>query len=611
MKRREFLAAGAGVLSAVAVPSRLFGQQARVRTAVVIGVDRVGHFPALRGAASGAQQVGDWLRSEGFETIVFSDRAAPVRVNDIFDVIAAQVNRSTLDQLVVYFAGHGFASGYSEFWMLSNAPDNPNEAISLTECVALARLSGIPNVVFISDACRSRVDSLSGERVRGSLIFPNRRVVGRPPSDVDQFLATLVGDPSFEVPVGDNVARHEGIYTAAFLGAFSRPDGAMVHTIDGIEVVPNNRLKAYLEREVRTRAQAINLPGRQIPDTQVVSNDSTYIGQVRRVDPPVPPPITDQPATVQQLAIADLQRFGIRGAMSGNAPTTASIERLSAEIGYTVAGVAVRRPGDTSRLGRRGGFWVSGAVVTSVVSSPSIQLERLDAGDGQGQPGLIRINSTEARARAGSVAMRFADGTGTVVAALDGFVASVSVDRGQVVDVSYLPATGTFDRPEYDRQRPRVDTLHAAVASAARFGVFRIEGGPNRAQTANDLATRIRNLKGVDPTLGVYAAYAYSEAGLPGQIQSVRSIMRDEMGIDLFDVAMLADALNGRAVTGSPTFPFCPMLSQGWNLIRVKDVRLESIVNSARDDLRQALWTTFGPRGISLLASALANGSLR
>jgi hypothetical protein len=115
----------------------------------------------------------------------------------------------------------------------------------------------------------------------------------------------------------------------------------------------------------------------------------------------------------------------------------------------------------------------------------------------------------------------------------------------------------------------------------------------------------------VDPTLGVYAAYAYSEAGLPGQIQSVRSIMRDEMGIDLFDVAMLADALNGRAVTGSPTFPFCPMLSQGWNLIRVKDVRLESIVNSARDDLRQALWTTFGPRGISLLASALANGSLR
>jgi hypothetical protein len=209
---------------------------------------------------------------------------------------------------------------------------------------------------------------------------------------------------------------------------------SMVHTIDGIEVVPNNRLKAYLEREVRTRAQAINLPGRQIPDTQVVSNDSTYIGQVRRVDPPVPPPITDQPATVQQLAIADLQRFGIRGAMSGNAPTTASIERLSAEIGYTVAGVAVRRPGDTSRLGRRGGFWVSGAVVTSVVSSPSIQLERLDAGDGQGQPGLIRINSTEARARAGSVAMRFADGTGTVVAALDGFVASVSVDR-----VTYPP----------------------------------------------------------------------------------------------------------------------------------------------------------------------------
>jgi len=146
-----------------------------------------------------------------------------VRASDLCDGVSGLVSRGNLNQLAVYFAGHGFINSYSEHWMLSQAPDNPNEAVGLVESVALARQSAIPNVVFIADACRSRSDSLCTERVPGSLIFPNRGGPPASPSDVDQFLAILVGDASWEVPVIESAGAYEGIDTGAFLDAYRFP----------------------------------------------------------------------------------------------------------------------------------------------------------------------------------------------------------------------------------------------------------------------------------------------------------------------------------------------------------------------------------------------------
>ena len=198
MKRREFVTLSASVAGARASP--LSAQPSKSRAAVVIGVDKAGHLPKLNAAALGARQVADWLRAEGFDTTLFADGTGPVRVNDVYEAIAHSVDRPTIEQLVVYFAGHGFISNYSEFWMLSNAPGNPNEAVSLRESIELAKVSAIPSVAFISDACRSRADSLGTERVRGSLIFPNRSVSPASVADVDIFLATLVGDSLSKCP---------------------------------------------------------------------------------------------------------------------------------------------------------------------------------------------------------------------------------------------------------------------------------------------------------------------------------------------------------------------------------------------------------------------------
>src|SRR5205085_10783013 len=117
------------------------------------------------------------------------------------------------------------------------------------------------------------------ERVRGSLIFPNARSAPAVPSDVDQFLATLVGDPSWEVPLDQSATAYGGIYTTTFLDAFHHPSSDMIRQVGALQVIPNARLKDYLAREVPLRASKLSIDLKQRPDSQVMSGDTAYIGK--------------------------------------------------------------------------------------------------------------------------------------------------------------------------------------------------------------------------------------------------------------------------------------------------------------------------------------------
>lgn len=621
MQRRTLLACGLPIPGLWAARSLLAQPVAGPRAAVVIGVDKAGDLPILRAAKSGARTVAQWLAAEGFDVKLFVDDGKPVKAGELFDAIHAIVSRGNSSQLVVYFAGHGFINSYSEHWMLSQAPDNPNEAVSLVESVALARQSAIPNVVFISDACRSRSDSLRTERVRGSLIFPNRGAAPAAPSDVDQFLATLVGDASWEVSVSESAGAYEGIYTAAFLDAYRHPDPAMVRTIDGRRVVPNSQLKNYLAREVPKRAQQVSIRLNQRPDTQVMSGEATYIGLAAAPDAPPNPAsgVDTQPAarvlvpTIQEVAGARLGSVGVPTiAVDRTRLSEESINGAARDTGFdsTRSAIALSR-GLPAQVTSKCGFAITGQRLLATASSPRVRADFANGGDARPQSALVEIDLRDTRA--GSVALQFADGTGTVLAAIDGFIGNVVVVDGGVNSVSYVPARSNWMFDEYKHNEARIAELHALVATAARFGVFRIDGPRDaRNRSAAQMADRIRILKGIDPTLGIYAAYAYADAGLVNQVRSVMGFMKDELRADLFDVAMLAGTLSGRT-PGDPQgpVPFVPMLSQGWGLLRVKDARLPDAVRAAHDDLRPGLWTTLGREGMRIVADALRDGRLR
>ena len=77
---------------------------------------------------------------------------------------------------------------------------------------------------------------------------------------------------------------------------------------------------------------------------------------------------------------------------------------------------------------------------------------------------------------------------------------------------------------------------------------------------------------------------------------------------------MLSGALFGRAPlnpASADVFPFCPMLAQGWTLLRAKGVTLPDQVATARNFVQESLWTTFNGSGMDLLMAALRRGALR
>jgi Caspase domain len=615
VRRRDFLTMSASVAGTLAVNSA-FSQPITppARAAVVIGINKTGDLPPLRAAASGAKSIASWLQSEGFETTLLVDEEKPVLASEIFNAISIFVRRGTLNQLIVYFSGHGFLTGPgSEFWLLSNAPENPNEAVSLLESAIRAKSCGIPNVVFISDACRSRADSLSALGVRGSLIFPNLNIA-RAGASVDKFLATLAGDPALELPVANSSSEFEGIYTSCFMDAFKRPDPNMIkHFPGGLDVIPNRLLEPYIEREVRTRVQAKSRTLRQIPDAEVNSPDTIYIGRVL-----AQPTLQNSVSTtgfgglINESTVVDAVRFQLRltrGLYERILPQErVNILKAAATSGLSSAQALIRNSISSLKSESMTGFTITGAQLRRVAAIGALA-QIADLSDRT----IVRVPLTDERP-AISVALQFSQGAGTVLTALNGFVANVVVEDQKVVNVSYFPVEGGPRWSEYQSERVRLNELHAVVSSAARFGVFRIDG-ENINQQAADLGDTIRVLKDIDPTLGIYAAYAYSGADLLDKVRSVQAFMLADLRVDIFDVALLAGMLSELPYLGagarSEVFPFCPMLAQGWALLRIKDVRLAPKIDALRDHLQPSLWTTFDESGMALVYDLIQTDSIK
>jgi hypothetical protein len=608
MKRRDFLAAGAVASSALAL-RRLHAQPATNRGAVVIGVDRAGNLTPLKAARSGAKTVASWLRAEGFDVKLFVDDTAPVIVGNVFAAIENFVQAGTLDQLVVYFAGHGFISGtLSEFWMLSGAPQNPNEAVSLTESCRYAEEAGIPNVVFISDACRSRADTLGLQRLQGGVLFPGT-TNPRKPGDVDQFLAARIGTSAYEVAPANDPSAAQGIFTGCFLEAFKNPYPEMVQTVAGRPVVPNRRLKTYLGTEVPKKAQALSIAYDQMPDSKVLSDEPTYIAHVTGTGRAAQPPNT---VSINDVARADILKSGgvVTGPAPGNDANAAAFASLRASSGFDEAkNMIVQARGLTVALHARSGYTISGLDGQTATAQGGTNVRNSPS---QGAPSaLVEVDLTAKPAA--SVALRFSNGSGTVLAALRDYVGNVVVRPSGVSDVSYVPSKESPFRSAYEYEAVHVEQLRASVATAAQFGVFRFDGPrAERTRAAAAMADRIRVLKGIDPTLGLYAAYAYDDASLGDKVRSVQDFMNQTLMIDLCDVAMLSGRLSGKSTDDwRHIVPFCPMLSQGWGLLRVKNVQLPSIIAAARDHLRVSLWNSLAPAGMNIVEEALRSGVVK
>ena len=633
MRRRDVLRLGA------TIPAVLASRRARAQTgpltraAIVIGVDRPRDMPPLRAAVSGARKVADWLGAEGIDVKPFYDDTGPVKAELIFDAVDAYVQLGTLKQLIVYFAGHGSFVGTGEYWLLSQALHNSNEAVSVTQCIQSARQCGIPNVVLISDACRSTSASLNVQPLTGYNIFPvqnNRRVF----TYLDMFFAVRLGAPAYEVK--DSAGKYDGIYTSCFLDAYVNPDAAMIEEIGGLKVVPNKKLENYLLSEVPKRAQISDV--QEYPDSSVTSSE--FIGQAEIIVvnpagyPPRPggrgcggcrgcrgcggcratgPTVSSVPPTIQDLTDFKLDQIGVHISPASKPKTVNKddLQKIDQSIGFSASSDSIlnARGPNVFRFGT--GVNIFGTRLRgAAAATATTQVDR--EGNGSSEPAVVQIDPRGKRQH--SLVLEFEGGSGAVIAALQGFAATIIVAEGRVVSVSYEPAM-FGDQLATSPINEELKQLHAVVATAAKFGAFRIDGPPDvRDKNAARLADALRLGKSLDPTLGIYAAYAYAQAGLTDQIASVRSIMQSELGIDLFDIAMLANTAATRlsiSATTETQAPFCPMLNQGWQFLQIKNVALPARIMEAMTHILPSLWTTFDEKGVSLVKEELGISSSR
>ena len=604
LRRREFLAAGiagAGMLATRFAMAQQNGPP-KTRAAVVIGVDKVGGLPILSGAKSGAKQVEQWLAGEGYDVApIYDEGNKAVTLAAIEDAVSLYVGRGTLTHLVIYFAGHGVLKGYSELWLLSGAPDRVNEAISFPDSFNAALTCGIPNVTFIADACRVPTAGLIMNRMQGGEIFPNRPPA-RFETKVDVLLACLAGQAAAEVPDTD-AAGYQGVYTACLLSAYREPTDDMVRIVNGQMVVPSRKLQPYLDREVPRKAAAKPIRMNQFPATRVNSDEDTYLGRALSVQKSLTVQRPAQ-ATIVDVTDSALAKAGLPTVTTKRPTSAVNIEEFARDTGFEQTQAAIRAA-EQAPARSETGFTIVGVVPAAVATHPSVRAELLPAG-GAGDTG-VRIELGDSRAC--SVALRFADGSGTILAALRGYVGTVVVDRGSIINVSYTPSPSSPWWFDFNQERERLTEKRAAVAAAVRYGSFQIDGDRDtRERKAAELAEGIRPLKRIDPTLGIYAAYAYAEANLVDQVRSVNQFMRGDLQVEIFDVKLLSGELRQ---PDDSVVPICPMLAQGWGLLRAKAARVVDEVVAARDHVLTSPWTMLSRAGMDIIVPPIKEGRLR
>jgi hypothetical protein len=573
------------------------------KAAIVIGVNKTGNLGTLKSAAAGAERIASWLRAEGFDVESLTDeKGSPVECSAVEKAIEKFVTVPARYQLlVVYFSGHGHWQARSDVWLLSGAPVKPNEAINLEAAMDLAKYSGIPNVVFISDACRSIPNSRAGAKVEGRGVFPNYDDVIQP-SKIDFFKATTESLPAYEVTLDGKPCS---TLTAALSSAYENPEQSMVRTVtegtESFEVVPNRRLEDYLQRKVDEILAKVDPSLTQRIEINVPSSDDVYLARVRRLTvtapaPPLSPPEAAGPRERSLGPPPSPAASGKEAAAAIERSATNTAFGLGSDLKLMDVGKMAERQ-VRNRLPDRQyehfetqmGFILWGSSVRRAIAAPklpNVVVDILDAGEKK-TPAVIRVDSQQPL----SIVVEVADGRCIILAGLPGYIGHATFDVEGLSNVSYVPSANHWRWSEYIQRRDEIDRLRALVALAVDRNMFRVSSR----EAADQLASRIRILKSIDPTLGLYAAYAFSQSGNDAQILSVLDYMRGDLNAEFFDIRLLASRYVSARESTAPVVPLCPMLTQSWHLLRARRAALPLVFKDVIPSLSGSLWTTFEP----------------
>ena len=479
----------------------------------------------------------------------------------------------------MYFSGHGYLIGpHFEVWLLSQVGVNPNEAVNLPSSAILARNTGIPHIVFISDACRAVTKNYKGVQIQGAVIFPSSDSADA--AEVDTFYATMPGSPAAEAKDFEDAESYQGIFTRCMLDALS---GNVRSVIDNDGYIRSRKMKERLQQVVPEEASKVHISYIQKPDMRIESAPSCYLAKMKQN----PTGVSVVPTEMLTTFIA-APSFGYLspGISSRNFGLTLHggdkpIRKLQ-EVPFPPNAFLVKTL--RSAIKHFEGFVASPHTIEFKVVGATLK-RAVVVGHGtcsfstiEGEQ-YITVERVSGKGYPRTLLIQLNNGNGIPLAVIPYHKGIVSVESGRV-DITYLK-TGA-------RSLKDVETISYAADSAC-----------NGRYTLNDALLETLVTRKSHPSSILFAEYAFARSGKRGQKSfSFLPKTRGKYVNNMFDLALL----KGGAL--EKVTPFCPMLTEGWALLSEKN-EVSSLVREGMRSLVPGLWTTFYPDYTDKLFTAI------
>ncbi len=549
------------------------------RAYVLVGVSRTGRLRPLPAVTGGLSAMRGWIRAQGVPdeliTCLDDSDGGIVDAASVFGAVRAFADSRTVEQLTVYFCGHGVVNDGSELWLLSGAPDDPSEAVNVAKSVRLAERGVIPHVVLLSDACRSPAASLQFGEVTGSSVFPNPVTAGS--RKVDVFYATRVGENAHQVSekeataaVGQAARTFRAVWSEVVAEALSGAHPELLEPLSAsgseIDVVRPWALHRALPDLLSLRLRELGAAGQvtQSPESRITSDpQGVWLSQVPHARAGQPPWRGEGPSGGDDLGP------GGGGQPAGDGDITPTRPRRNRGRNRRW------RPGQKGELD---GLATSDPA-EGLARSAAAQLVTAAAHGGDADVTCVRLREdTEPELVPLTVVLRTESamvvttgGLSLLLPMTSDHRCTVTMDGDAVVDVRWHSPRPSGPATRQDDLRWR-----SMVASRTRFGLHWLT------DPEDAIAAAVSCWDG-DLSIPIYVAYGLVQEGHRSWVPTLLERLR-EQGLPVpYDVALLAEDFSHH------DGPAVPALAQGWSLLGADGIAPAPALPSRRP----SLWTAF------------------